>query len=507
PIDANWLDLMFQKGVMKYIDAVGIHGFPGVFDANWEGWEENLNKIKQVFSNHKCKSEIWITEAGFSTWQYDERRQLEEYLKLTSLNVGRFYWYGLKDLDPSMATVDGFHLDEREYHFGMKHSNGNPKMIYRMLEMEPIEKIKEKTWMFQNTNQDTDEKYTLITGGSGFIGTNVAQHYLLLGKPVMIFDNLSKPGVEQNLQWLIEKYGKDVKIEIADIRNEFAVKKAVGNAEQIFHFAAQVALTTSIIDPKNDFDINAMGTLNILNAMTKQQTPPSLVFTSSNKVYGQMEDLDLEVSGSKYLPSDGELNKYGISENRKLEFHSPYGCSKGTADQYVLDFARTFALPATAFRLSCVYGPHQYGTEDQGWVAHFMLNALNGKPLNIYGDGKQVRDLLYVEDLVEAFILAQANISNIAGQPFNIGGGPENALSLINVLEMISKASKKEIDVKYSPWRERDQKYYVSDIRKFELATGWLPKTGVATGLEKLYNWLKNIKEPNLKPSTIKENF
>jgi CDP-paratose 2-epimerase len=220
-----------------------------------------------------------------------------------------------------------------------------------------------------------------------------------------------------------------------------------------------------------------------------------------------MEELALEISGSKYLPSIPEFRKFGISENRRLDFHSPYGCSKGTADQYVLDFARTFMLPATAFRMSCIYGPHQYGTEDQGWVAHFMLNALNGQALNIYGDGKQVRDLLYVEDLVEAFVLAQANISTIAGQPFNIGGGPENAVSLINVLEMISKASRKEIDVKYGHWRAGDQKYYVSDTRKFELATGWAPKTDVKAGLEKLYHWFKNLKGATNKSSTIKENL
>jgi CDP-paratose 2-epimerase len=507
PIDPNWLDMMFQKGVMQYIDAVGVHGFPDVFDTFWEGWEPNLEKVRDVFTKNNCKAEIWITEAGFSTWQHDERRQVEEFLKLSELNVDRFYWYSLKDLDPAIPTVEGFHLDDREYFFGMKKANGDPKLIFRMLEQEPVENLKEKHWLTHKASYSTGEKYTMITGGSGFIGTNVAHHYLLLGKPVLIFDNLSRPGVEQNLQWLVNKYGKDVKIEIADIRNEYAIQNAVKNAEQIFHFAAQVAVTTSLINPKEDFEINARGTLNLLNAIAYQQTPPSLVFTSTNKVYGEMEELALEVVGNRYLPSVEGFRRYGINENRNLEFHSPYGCSKGTADQYVLDFARTFDLPATVFRMSCIYGPHQYGTEDQGWVAHFMLNALNNRTLNIYGDGKQVRDILFVEDLVEAFVLAQQNISTISGQPFNIGGGPENAVSLINVLEMISKIGRTEIDVKYGDWRPGDQKYYVSDTRKFELATGWTPKTDVRVGLERLYNWLKNVKGSELKSSFIKENI
>lgn len=507
PIDNNWLGLMFQRGVMDYIDVIGIHGFPDVFDTKWEGWETNIKGVQELLDKYNSKLEIWVTEAGFSTWQYDERKQLEEYLKLTLLDIPRFYWYGLNDLKPSRSTVDGFHLDEREYCFGMKKSDGSPKLIFRMLGLEPVEILREKPWMAQKANHPTDEKYTVITGGSGFIGTNVARHYLMLGKPVMIFDNLSRAGVEQNLQWLINKYGRDVKIEIADIRNEHAVQNAVKNAEQIFHFAAQVAVTTSLVNPREDFEINARGTLNILNAMTYLETPPSLVFTSTNKVYGEMEELELAVSGNKYLPTKEEFKNFGINEERKLEFHSPYGCSKGTADLYVLDFARTFGLPATVFRMSCIYGPHQYGTEDQGWVAHFMMKALNGQTLNIYGDGRQVRDILYVEDLVEAFVLAQDNISNISGQPFNIGGGPENAVSLINVLEMISRISRKEIDVKYGQWRPGDQKYYVSDTRKFELATGWVPKTKAGNGLENLYNWLKNVKDSKIISSTIKENI
>jgi CDP-paratose 2-epimerase len=507
PVDPNWIELMYKRKVMDYIDAIGIHGFPDVFDAHWEGWETNINKIRQVVKKQKGDQKIWITEAGFSTWQYDEQRQVEEFIKLTELNVERFYWYSLKDLDPAIPTLDGFHLDEREYHFGMKKNNHSSKLIYQMLENHSITKIKEKTWISQKQNFNMDEQHILITGGAGFIGTNLAHHYLLLGKPVMILDNLSRSGVEENLQWLISKYGKDVRIQIADIRNEHAVQKAVLGAESVFHFAAQVAVTTSLVNPREDFEINARGTLNILNAITMLDSPPPLVFTSTNKVYGEMDDVDIEEKEKRFMPVKAEFKKFGLDESRSLSFHSPYGCSKGTADQYVIDFAKTFGIPATVFRMSCIYGPHQYGTEDQGWVAHFIINALNNKPLNIYGNGKQVRDILFIEDLIEAFVLAQKNIKNISGQAFNIGGGPDNAVSLIEVVEQISRFNKKEIDISYSNWREGDQKYYVSDTRKMELATGWTPKTNAKDGLQKLFNWLKEHQSKVTETITIKENI
>jgi CDP-paratose 2-epimerase len=507
PVDANWIDLMYKRKVMDHIDAIGMHGFPDVFDSHWEGWDANVNKVRQVIKKHNSKKEIWITEAGFSTWQHDEQRQVEEFVKLSELDVERFYWYCLKDLDTEISTVDGFHLDEREYHFGIKNTDRSSKLLYRLLENNTVETIKEKKWLVQKQSYNMDEKHTLITGGAGFVGTNLAHHYLLLGKPVMILDNLSRKGVEENLQWLANKYGKDVRIQIADIRNEHAVKKAISGAESVFHFAAQVAVTTSLKNPREDFEINARGTLNVLNAIAMLETPPPLVFTSTNKVYGEMGELEIEEKDKRFMPVQEELKKFGLNESRPLSFHSPYGCSKGTADQYVVDFARTFEIPATVFRMSCIYGPHQYGTEDQGWVVHFIINALNNKPLNIYGNGKQVRDILFVEDLVDAFVLAQKNIKNVSGQAFNIGGGPDNAVSLIEVVEQISKMNKNEIDIRYGDWREGDQKYYVSDTRKMELATGWTPKTNAKDGLQKLFNWLKEYKSQLTETITIKENI
>jgi CDP-paratose 2-epimerase len=334
----------------------------------------------------------------------------------------------------------------------------------------------------------------LITGGAGFIGTNVADRLLSDGRLVTIFDNLSRPGVERNLRWLCDRHGARVRVEVGDIRDPRAVKRAVKDASQVFHFAAQVAVTTSLVDPVDDFEVNARGTLNLLEAMRSRRDPPSLVFTSTNKVYGDLEDLALDAGPTRYSPSDASVSRYGVSEGRPISFHSPYGCSKGTADQYVLDYARTFKVPGAVFRMSCIYGPHQCGTEDQGWVAHFLINAIDGKTITLYGDGRQVRDVLFVEDLVDAFLRAQASMRTISGQAFNIGGGPSNTTSLVELLEYIETLHGERPEVEFEAWRAADQRYYVSDTRRFRAATGWAARTSVREGLDSLYRWLQDAR-------------
>jgi CDP-paratose 2-epimerase len=337
---------------------------------------------------------------------------------------------------------------------------------------------------------ERSKKPVLITGGAGFIGANLAHRLLSAGRPVLIFDNLSRPGVERNLQWLVETYGSLVRVEVSDTRDLDALHAAVKQAAQVFHFAAQVAVTTSLVDPISDFKVNARGTLNLLEAIRAQENQLPLVFTSTNKVYGALDDIELSKESSRYQPVDAELRARGISEARSVDFHSPYGCSKGAADQYVLDYARTFALPAVVFRMSCIYGPHQFGTEDQGWVAHFLIRAIENQPITLYGDGLQVRDLLFVEDLVDAFLLAQENIEELSGQAFNIGGGPENAISLRELIDFIGDLHGESYAVEFAPWRNADQRYYVSDTGKFHSATGWKPRVGVRDGVERLYQWL-----------------
>jgi CDP-paratose 2-epimerase len=331
---------------------------------------------------------------------------------------------------------------------------------------------------------------TLITGGAGFIGVNLAHRMLSRCGRVLIFDNLSRAGAERNAEWLRTMHGSAAEVRMGDIRDRGALREALRGVDQVFHFAAQVAVTTSLTDPVVDFDTNGRGTLNLLEELRAMVPRPALLFTSTNKVYGHLEDLELRCDGARYEPADSAARTLGISEKRPLRFCSPYGCSKGAADQYVLDYARSYGLPAAVFRMSCIYGPHQHGNEDQGWVAHFLISALEGKPITVYGDGCQVRDLLYVDDLLDAFELAMGSIHRMAGSVFNIGGGPSNTVSLIELLDLIARTHGARPAVRYEAWRAADQRYYVSDTRRFGVAAGWAPRVSVREGIARLYGWL-----------------
>jgi len=344
------------------------------------------------------------------------------------------------------------------------------------------------------------DPFTLITGGAGFIGTNLAERLLSSGRRVLIFDNLSRAGVRQNLRWLCDRYPGQVDVEIADVRDAEAVLRAVQRADSIYHFAAQVAVTTSLEDPIQDFEINARGTLNVLEAMRRCRSVAPLLVTSTNKVYGALDDVALRKQGHRYVPVDTQMDRTGISESRPLDFHSPYGCSKGTADQYVLDYTRSYGLRAVVFRMSCIYGPHQFGNEDQGWVAHFLIRARAGQPIVIYGDGCQVRDVLYVDDLIDAMTLAAANAERLRGRAFNMGGGPRNTLSLLELVALIRQQLGRRVDLEFGSWRQGDQRYYVTDTIRFATATGWQARTAPATGLGRLQDWLDQLTPVARKP-------
>ncbi|UFS72142.1 GDP-mannose 4,6-dehydratase [Geomonas sp. RF6] len=492
PIDGHWLCRMFELGVMQYIDVVGIHGFPDIFDYNWKGWPENITNVREVLEERGSRCEIWITEAGFSTWQHDEQKQLKVFLEFLEAKAERSYWYGVDDLDPGLAAVDRFHLDDREYFFGFRRADGTEKLLCRLLEeggVPAVQQIAEINGY--PAGGRAPDKGVLVTGGAGFIGTNLVQRLLDEGERVIIYDNISRPGVERNLSFLKERYGKDLEVRIADIRNARTLERAVAEARHVFHFAAQVAVTTSLEAPAQDFAINGVGTFTLLEAIRKASSPPSLLFTSTNKVYGALGDIPLERSHGRYHPVDPDLRENGLSEAFHLDFLSPYGCSKGSADQYVLDFARSFGIDATVFRMSCIYGPHQCGNEDQGWVAHFVLSLLCNATITLYGDGCQVRDLLFVEDLVDAFLRARSMMPALSGKPFNIGGGPERAVSLLELLELLRSLHGELPQIASGPWRTGDQRYYVSDTRRFTEATGWAPRYSVEQGVAKLYQWLR----------------
>lgn len=330
----------------------------------------------------------------------------------------------------------------------------------------------------------------LIVGGAGFIGCNLAAHLARSGQRVRVYDDLSRPGVDRNLAWLQKTFGARVEAMIADVRDRERIRAAVAGTQAVFHFAAQVAVTTSLVEPAHDFDVNAHGTVELLEAVRAQPRPPAVIFTSTNKVYGCLPDLPMQLEGDRWRPVDERLTRHGIDESRPLEFRTPYGCSKGCADQYVLDYAHSYGIPAAVFRMSCIYGPHQFGTEDQGWVAHFLIRAIEDRPITIYGDGKQVRDVLYVEDLVDGFVRAWSRIGAIAGRAFNIGGGPESTISLTELLAMIESLRGKRPEVSFEDWRQGDQRYYVSNTSAFMAETGWCPRVKPRAGIEALHGWL-----------------
>ena len=490
PKDHHWLRMLCERGVLEHIDAIGLHGFPGTWDFDWEGWPTLIAQFQEVLSEFRLSPQLWISQTGFSTWRHDQRGQLGTFVEAIEAPVPRVYWYALQDLHPDLPHQEGFHADERHYHLGLKTAHGIPKLLSRLWSTGGLEAVRQAVRFDERAPaQRGRNRPVVITGGAGFIGTNLADRLLSSGQPVLLFDNLSRPGVEQNLAWLRQRHGDLLQTEVRDVRDLYAVKEVLRRADRVFHFAAQVAVTTSLTGPIDDFEVNARGTLNVLEAMRSMKRPPPLVFTSTNKVYGGLADVQLRVDGSRYAPEDEWLRARGIGEARPLDFQSPYGCSKGSADQYVLDYARTFGLPAVVFRMSCIYGLHQQGNEDQGWVSHFARSVLQGVPVTIYGDGLQVRDVLFADDLVDAFLLAQEHMPRLAGAAFNIGGGPENTVSLVELLDLLATLAGCTPTLHMEDWRPGDQRYYVSDPSRFRQATGWRPRVGVQEGVERLLRW------------------
>ncbi|AZO53512.1 MAG: NAD-dependent epimerase/dehydratase family protein [Mesorhizobium sp.] len=329
-----------------------------------------------------------------------------------------------------------------------------------------------------------------IVGGSGFIGSNLADSLLTDGEPVLVIDNLSRPGVEQNLEWLAQKHGRRLTVETIDVRDANALAPALMGSKAIFHLAAQTAVTTSLAQPGEDFDINLRGTFNVLEAARLSGEHIPVIFASTNKVYGSLPDIAVREEGDRYVSVDAGIETHGIDESRALDFCTPYGCSKGAADQYVLDYSRSYDLPTAVLRMSCIYGPRQFGTEDQGWVAHFVLSALSGRQITIYGSGRQVRDILHVSDAVGAYRAALDKIDAVRGSAFNLGGGPGNALSLRLLLSEIRELTGRELLVRYESERPGDQPFFVANTKKIEQALGWKAQVAWRTGVRDLAGWL-----------------
>lgn len=490
PFDPHWLGLMGERGVLATVSAVGFHGFPGTWDSEvdvWEGWDTHLAEMRAVLDRYNPAAEIWITEAGYSTWRDDEAAQVDRFHRALAAPADRFYWYGWQDIPRSVPVQEGLYFDPRHYHLGITDAEGRPKLLRRLLAggrdlSQPLARPALIAAAGGAAN--------VVIGGAGFIGSNLADALVADGERVRIVDNLARPGVERNLAWL-QKRHPGLHVVLADVRDEAAITEAVRGAKAVFHLAAQVAVTSSLVDPWHDFSVNAQGTLTVLEAVRKSAPEAPLIYASTNKVYGGLDDITMVVDGARYVPADPDIRRCGVGESRPIDFCTPYGCSKGAAEQYVLDYAHSFGLRTAVLRMSCIYGPRQFGTEDQGWVAHFLIRALAGEPITVFGDGLQVRDILHVRDAVAAYRGVLAEIDTVCGAAFNLGGGPANAVSLREVLAEIAVVVGVEPELAFEPWRKGDQPFFVADTRRLADAIAWRPEIAWRDGLRDLADWLR----------------
>lgn len=345
-----------------------------------------------------------------------------------------------------------------------------------------------------STKPENHQDKWLITGGAGFIGCHAAARLHAAGHRVVVVDNLSRRGTDANLAWLQAQGVTDL-IQ-ADIRDAAAMQSLLArhaDADVVLHLAGQVAVTTSVADPRADFEANALGTFNVLEAVrTAAQGRPALFYSSTNKVYGNLEHVEVVERDGRYAYADRPL---GVDEDERLDFHSPYGCSKGVGDQYVRDYARIYGLKTVVFRQSCIYGTRQFGVEDQGWIAWFSIAAILGKPLSIYGDGKQIRDALWVEDLVALYQRAWERIEIARGEVFNVGGGPANTLSLLELVAAIERAIGRPLNPGFADWRPGDQRVFVADIRKAKRLLDWSPEVSTSEGIDRLLHWVRDNRD------------
>jgi CDP-paratose 2-epimerase len=333
----------------------------------------------------------------------------------------------------------------------------------------------------------------LVTGGAGFIGSNYGHRLVRRGEKVIIYDNLSRSGARRNVAWLEESFGKDAfKLVVGDLRDANLLTESVKDADIIVHLAGQVAVTTSVTNPRDDFESNALGTFNALEAARLSERDPIFIYSSTNKVYGGMEDVEIVEGATRWRYKD---LVEGTSETQPLDFHSPYGCSKGTGDQYVRDYARIYGLRSVVFRQSAIYGPRQFGVEDQGWMAWMMIAAVTGRPITIYGDGKQVRDVLHVDDLLNAYDVAVEKIDTAKSQVYNIGGGLRNVLAVwAEFGPILERLLGRKVEVAHADWRPGDQRVFYADFGKAKRELDWEPKIDLEEGLELLFNWVKENK-------------
>ena len=452
------LKALGEQGVLAAVDGIGL---------SWAA----LPAASALARSFNPELALWLTDARCTESLPRFAEAAGAFLDAFDAPVGRVYWCGLWATAPDGGTAA-------------------PELLPRLL-AKGVGEVRRTLSVARRppTPAVLGARPVLVTGGAGFIGCNLADRLAAEGHDVLVYDSLARPGVERNLHWLVQRHPTRVNVAIADLRDRDGLAEAATGSAAVFHLAGQVAVTTSLAQPVADFAINLEGTLHLLDALRRGNADAPLIFASTNKVYGDLADIALASSGPAYLPVDASTLDHGVSEARPLCFHTPYGCSKGAADQYVLDYARSFGLRTAVLRMSCIYGERQLGTEDQGWVAHFLLRAMAGEGVTLYGDGKQVRDVLHVGDAVGAYMAAWRNIGAIAGRAYNLGGGPANAISLLQLIDHIGDLLGRPVDVAFADWRQGDQRYFVADTRAIRRDLGLPAPRGWRAGVAGLAAW------------------
>src|SRR4051794_6980259 len=450
PFDPNCLDLMFKRGALEHVHVIGVHGFPGTWEAVWEGWDAHIDRVLEVCERHGSKARIWVTECGFSTWAHDEFRQLTTMVELAEAPADRVYWYSVQDLAPERETLDGFHADERAYHFGLQRTSGEPKLIARVLAAGGLPAVREMVEFAAQPDDGTAAR-ALVTGGAGFIGSHLVDRLASDGRAVTVLDNLSRPGSEQRLRDLKRRHGDLVQVDVGDVRDVFALRRCLRNCDAVFHLAATIP-TDALLGVPDDLDVNLRATVMLLEEVRRQDAPPPVVFASSSAVYAAA---------------------------------GPFACAKQAADSYVLDYARTFGLRTCSLRFGAVYGPRQTGDEEHGWLGAMPRAAAERAPVVVFGDGRDVRDLLYVDDAVDALVRARA----VEG-PFDVGGGERHAARIAQLAAVVEGLCEEPVRFQRMPWPQTEPSRYVSDHAAFTAATGWEPSISVDDGFARVHAWI-----------------
>lgn len=482
---------MCNPDVLRHSDAIGICD-PWTAVRDHAHGHSCVTQLRTLLKDQEGSPEVWITDAGFSPQRYNDHQQLRTLLDAVDAPAERVYWRATPQHADTEKTVPRVpRMEEHAHYPGLRLSDGAPTLLFRLLQDGGMDKVRRTLGLAARPVSVRETPgLALITGGAGFIGTNLADRMLTEDVPVLIYDNLARPGAERNLHWLFDRHRDGLEFELADVRNRHALRHALRHAAQVFHLAAQPALGTSLRHPIEDYEVNSCGTLSLLEELRLQAHRPPLIFTSTSKIYGTLGAIRLKKEHTRYEPEDRVMRHNGIGEEQALEFSSPFACSKGGAEQYVLNYAKNYGLPAMVLRIGSVYGTHQSGDQEHDWIAHFLRRTLQEQPITIHGDGLQVRDVLYVDDLVDAILLAQQHMTKGAGQAFNIGGGPGNTVSLRELIDLIEIVHGHTPLVSYQDWRPDDQRYFVSNISKFAAMTGWMPRTDVGDGIRRLYAWI-----------------